>query len=69
VNWHENGRSPPSLITVLLSVILNVGVVNDETQLFDSAEDQRRIHIMIVVVMVCCIPTMLLMKPVMRWRQ
>jgi len=63
------GRTPPSLITVLVSIVLNIGVVTDETQLFDSVELQRTIHIMIILTMICCVPTMLLMKPFMRWRK
>jgi len=69
INWSEKGRTPPSLIAVLVSIVLNVGTVTNETQLFDSAELQETVHIIIIVIMICCVPIMLLMKPFMRWRE
>lgn len=69
MNWTLKGRTPPSLVTVLVSIVLNIGVVNDETQLFDSRELQKSVHITIFVIMLCCIPLMLFMKPFMRWRK
>jgi len=69
VNWSLKERTPPSLITVLVSIVLHVGVVNDETQLFDSRELQKCVHITIFVIMLCCVPMILFMKPFMLWRK
>merc|ERR1719397_1055866 len=69
VNWTLKERAPPSLVTVLVSIMLNIGEVNDETQLFDSRELQEGVHMTIFVIMLCCIPLMLFMKPFMRWRK
>jgi len=47
VNWGLKDRTPPSLILILVDVILNVGKVDSETQLFGSIGLQRFIHVMI----------------------
>merc|ERR1719474_2034992 len=53
----------PSLITVLIKMILNFGTITDETQLFPSAETQKLVQELLVIVMFLAVPWMLVFKP------
>jgi len=68
INWGLKDRTPPSLITILVDVVLNVGEVKSDTQLFSSIGLQKFIHIIIFLTLFFSVPIMLFMKPYMKWR-
>jgi len=70
INWDNEEYAPPSLITVLVNFVLNVGTVTkDETQLYDSIRFQELLQVGLFLIMFLSIPIMLLAKPfVLKWK-
>jgi len=66
IDWGTTSLpATPSLITVLIKMILSIGTINDETQVFDSADAQMLIQEILVICMGVSIPWMLVFKPLL----
>jgi len=55
----------PSLITVLIKMILGIGTITDETQLFENKAAQKTIQEILVLGMAISVPWMLVFKPLL----
>merc|ERR1712048_1287109 len=55
----------PSLITVLIKMILGIGSIPDEVQVFESKETQQTIQEILVFLMAISVPWMLVFKPLL----
>eukprot|EP01084_Bolivina_argentea_P051004 93823_1 len=66
INWQSSTLpSTPSLITVLIKMILGIGTINDEIQIFENKNLQKTIQEILVFLMVISIPWMLIFKPLL----
>jgi len=63
IDWLEEGRSPPSLLNMLIYMFLQPGTVDE--QLYGG---QAGLQIVLVLMAVACVPVMLFLKPFyLRW--
>jgi len=66
IDWRTSSLpATPSLITVLIKMILGIGTISDETQIFNSADSQKTIQEILVFLMAISIPWMLVFKPLL----
>ncbi len=66
INWQSSTLpSTPSLITVLIKMILGIGTITDEVQIFNSAKQQATIQTICVALMAVSIQWMLVFKPLL----
>merc|ERR1740123_1574368 len=66
IDWGTTSLpATPSLITVLIKMILGIGTINDETQMFSSADTQMLLQEVLVICMGVSIPWMLVFKPLL----
>lgn len=63
IDWLEEGRSPPSLLNMLIYMFLQPGTVDE--QLYSG---QAGLQVVLVLMAVACVPVMLFLKPFyLRW--
>jgi len=66
IDWQTSTLpATPSLITVLIKMILGIGTITDETQLFTDADTQALVQEILVACMAVSIPWMLIFKPLL----
>merc|ERR1712013_639060 len=66
IDWQTSTLpATPSLITVLIKMILGIGTITDETQLFSDADTQALVQEILVGLMGVSIPWMLIFKPLL----
>merc|ERR1719229_1551953 len=66
IDWQTSTLpGTPSLITVLIKMILSIGTITDETQVFESADTQMLVQEILVICMGVSIPWMLVFKPLL----
>eukprot|EP00484_Ammonia_sp_Unknown_P000463 CAMPEP_0197022794 /NCGR_PEP_ID=MMETSP1384-20130603/3605_1 /TAXON_ID=29189 /ORGANISM="Ammonia sp." /LENGTH=875 /DNA_ID=CAMNT_0042450897 /DNA_START=137 /DNA_END=2764 /DNA_ORIENTATION=- len=64
IDWTtSNLPMTPSLITVLIKMILGIGSVPEEVQVFPVANTQRMVQLILVILMAVSVPWMLVFKP------
>merc|ERR1711997_1047302 len=66
IDWQTSQLpATPSLITVLIKMILGIGSIPDEVQVFESKETQQTIQEILVFLMAISVPWMLVFKPLL----
>eukprot|EP01084_Bolivina_argentea_P051005 93826_1 len=66
INWQSSTLpSTPSLITVLIKMMLEIGSITDETQVFENASKQGTVQTILIAAMGLSVPWMLIFKPLL----
>merc|ERR1712241_1655654 len=66
IDWQTSTLpATPSLITVLIKMILGIGTIEPEVQMFESADTQKTIQEILVFLMAISVPWMLVFKPLL----
>lgn len=66
IDWRTSTLpATPSLITVLIKMILSIGTIAPETQVFESASFQKTLQEILVIIMGVSVPWMLIFKPLL----
>jgi len=63
--WQGNESRAPGIVSVMINMFLNFGAIDTDTTdaLVFSPNVQETVSILLLIVAVCCIPTMLIVKP------
>merc|ERR1712228_610235 len=66
IDWQTSTLpATPSLITVLIKMILGIGSIPDEVQIFETKDSQKTIQEILVILMGISVPWMLIFKPLL----
>eukprot|EP01083_Nonionella_stella_P302639 1044317_1 len=66
IDWKSSSLpDTPSLITVLIKMILSVGTIEDDYQIFESAKFQNTLQSILMILMFISVPWMLVFKPLL----
>ena len=66
INWSTSSLpDTPSLITVLIKMILGIGTITPETQIFENKNAQKTLQEILVLLMAISVPWMLVFKPLL----
>ena len=69
VDWSKVSTPPPSLLTMLISMFLTPGKVEDPPQQYRLYRGQETVQTILLLVAAVCVPWLLLVKPYVLWKE